>query len=287
MRQRHRVLSLESRVADLVAFVRSRGDVARVPALIEAGHSKYVVSRALDRGALVRVRRGWVALPGADPELVSAARVGVTISCISQARRLSLWVLREDRTHVAARPKGSIAPTSARVHWARPVVPRHPDQLTDSIENALALIASCQPFESALAVWESALRAGLVVRGSLERLDLGVSARRVLEVAAPWSDSGLETFVVARLRWMRLPIVPQAWIAGHRVDFLIGARLVLQVDGGHHVGAQRTSDIAHDAQLMLLGYHVMRVGYEQVVDRWHEVQDLVMRAVAQGLHLAR
>ncbi|HYP73948.1 MAG TPA: DUF559 domain-containing protein, partial [Microbacterium sp.] len=74
---------------------------------------------------------------------------------------------------------------------------------------------------------------------------------------------------------------------GHRVDFLIGARLILQIDGGTHVGAQRDSDIRHDAQLMLLGYHVIRVGYDQVVGRWHEVQDLIMRAVAQGLHLPR
>jgi very-short-patch-repair endonuclease len=79
--------------------------------------------------------------------------------------------------------------------------------------------------------------------------------------------------------------VPQAWIAGHRVDFLIGDRLVLQIDGSHHVGVQRTEDIEHDAQLMLLGYHVIRVGYAQIVDRWHVVQDLVVRAVAQGLHL--
>lgn len=38
---------------------------------------------------------------------------------------------------------------------------------------------------------------------------------------------------------------------------------------------------------MLLGYHVIRVDYRQVVDRWHTVQDVIMRAVAQGLHLAR
>ena len=102
----------------------------------------------------------------------------------------------------------------------------------------------------------------------------------------PWSDSGLESFVVPRLKWMRLPIRPQVWISGHRVDFLIGDRLVLHIDGGHHVGTQRETDIEHDAQLMLLGYHVIRVGYGQVVDRWHTVQDLIMRAVAQGLHRA-
>ena len=87
-------------------------------------------------------------------------------------------------------------------------------------------------------------------------------------------------------RDLKVPIIPQAWIAGHRVDFLIGDRLVLQIDGGHHVGAQREADIEHDAALMLLGYHVVRVDYRQIIDRWHTVQDMIARAVAQGLHLA-
>jgi very-short-patch-repair endonuclease len=260
--------------------------VAQVRGLRDAGHSAYVVNQALARDALVRVRRDWVALPAADPELVAAARVGVVLTCITQARRLGLWVLREDRPHVAAPPHGSIAETSAHVHWAAPVVPRHPERLVDSVENALALVAVCQPFESALAIWESALSKGLIDRGAVRRLDLPAAAHRLLDAAVPWSESGLESFVVPRLRWMRLAIVPQVWIAGHRVDFLIGERLVLQVDGGHHVGAQRSSDIALDARLMLLGYHVIRVGYEQVIERWEEVQDLVMRAVAQGLHRA-
>lgn len=73
---------------------------------------------------------------------------------------------------------------------------------------------------------------------------------------------------------------------GHRVDFLIGDRLVLQIDGGHHVGAQREADIAHDAVLRLHGYTVIRVGYAQVTERWPEVQDRILRAIAQGLHLA-
>jgi very-short-patch-repair endonuclease len=171
-------------------------------------------------------------------------------------------------------------------HWSKPLIPRDPDALVDPIENVLALVASCQPYESALAIWESALRAGLVSRPTMERYDLGPAARRLVRDASIFHDSGLETFVVPRLTWMRLSIVSQAWIAGHRVDFLIGDRLVLQIDGAHHVGAQRESDIEHDAQLMLLGYHVIRVGYTQVIDRWHTVQDLIMRAVAQGLHLA-
>ncbi|MDL5350364.1 DUF559 domain-containing protein [Microbacterium sp. zg-YB36] len=273
---------------ELITTVIALGGVARCTSLYAAGFSKYRIALAVAAGELVRVRRVWVATPDADPFLVAAARDGVVLTCVTQARRLGLWVLSDPVPHVAAKPHaGGIRVTKAHVHWAAPLLPRHPNALVDPMENVLALVAACVPFEQALAVWESALRRHTVERGALERLPLGGRARRLLTLANPFADSGLESFVLPRLRWLDLPIVPQAWIAGHRVDFLIGQRLVLQIDGGHHVGAQREADIAHDAELMLLGYHVIRVGYRDVVENWPRVQDLIQRAVAQGLHLAR
>lgn len=271
--------------------------MVRVRTLRRSGWSERAIRTAVERAEVERPRKGWVALPDADPHLVAAARAGVVISCVTEARRLGLWVLDVGgMPHVAAAPSsggvavGRSASTGRRlavVHWAQPVVPRHPDALTDSTENMLALVAECLPHEQALAVWESALDRRLVTLPELRRLPFRGRARGMLAVASPFSGSGLESFVPPRLAWLRLPIVPQAWIAGHRVDFLIGERLILQIDGGTHIGAQRDSDIRHDAALMLLGYHVIRVGYDQVVNRWHEVQHVVMTAVAQGLHLAR
>jgi very-short-patch-repair endonuclease len=272
---------------DVVSWVSGKGGVVRSSAARRAGYSERSIRRGLEDGLLVRPRGGWLALASADPELLAAARAGVILTCLTGAKKLGLWVLTADRPHVAAPAhSGAVSARGAHVHWARPLVPRPPGTLIDAIENVLVLVASCRPFEEALAVWESALRLGKVERAALAQLPLPSVARALLDAASSFSDSGLESFVVPRLRWLKLPIVPQAWIAGHRVDFLIGDRLILQIDGGHHVGAQREEDIAHDAQLMLLGYHVIRVGYWQVIDRWHEVQDVIMRAVAQGLHLA-
>ena len=164
-------------------------------------------------------------------------------------------------------------------------MPRPPDALADPSENVLAMVARCQRFEVALAMWESALNQHLITLEAMRRLPLPPAARALCAVATPWPDSGLETFMTSRLRWLRLRLLPQAWIAGRRVDLLIGDRLVVQVDGATHTGAQRDADNRHDAELALLGYHVIRVSYRQVVERWHEVQQLIMRAVAQGLHL--
>ncbi|MCJ1707508.1 endonuclease domain-containing protein [Microbacterium sp. VKM Ac-2923] len=275
--------------ADLTRAVATRaaelGGVVRATRLVSEGHTRYRISRAVDRGLVVRVRLNWIAVPSADPHLVAAARTGTMLSCVTAAERRGLWVAeRPERPHVAYPGRGRLEQTSAVVHWQRAIVPRHPDQLEDDIENILMTVAGCQPYESALAIWESALNKRLVDLDALRRLRWTGTARRLVEDVTPWSDSGLETFVPLRLRWMRLPIRAQIWIAGYRVDFLIGERLALQIDGGHHVGAQRTEDIRHDVELMLRGFHVIRVGYEQVVHRWPEVQAQIMRAVAQGLH---
>jgi len=280
--------SREHEIGWLCRAVAERSGVARVASLQREGHSRHRISAALASGTLRRVRRDWVALPTADPELVAAATHAVVLTCITQARRLGLWVRVEDRPHVAAaRHSGGGKPATACVHWAEPLGPRHPDALVDPVENVLALVAVCQSTEDALAVWESALRAELTTIDLLRRLPLTGRARALAEEAWAFADSGLETIFRTRLRWLRLRILTQTWIHGHRVDFLIGDRLVVQIDGATHTGAQRTSDIRHDADLALLGYHVIRVGYHQVMDDWPAVQELILRAVGAGLHRAR
>lgn len=209
------------------------------------------------------------------------------LSCVTLAARRGLWVTSATVPHVAA-PSGSGHAGAVRgvVHWSRPSFPRNPDSLEDSVENALLLVARCLPHEDALATWESALRQRKVDPAVLERVPLGPAARRLWEEAMPFADAGTETLFRTRLRWLEVPITPQVWIVDRPVDFLIGERLVVQIDGGHHVGAQRASDIAHDAELMLRGYHVIRISYDQLMNHWPEVQQRILTAVAQRLHRA-
>src|SRR5699024_3813832 len=117
--------------------------------------------------------------------------------------------------------------------------------------------------EQALAIWESALAKSLITTDTMRTLPLTPAGRRMLDDARPFADAGTESIICARLKWVKLPMQRQATILGHRVDLLIGRRLVIQVDGGHHVDLQRASDNAHDARLQLAGYHVIRVTYWQ------------------------
>ena len=273
---------------DVVDELRRRGGVARTRTLLDAGVSAHALRRAKEAGVVIRPRNGWVALPDADWLALAVVRRGLLLSCVSVAERRGLWVPERNQRHVVAPPHSSrfSVPEHAVVHWAKPVVPRQPDAVEDDIRNALVLVARCQPIETALIIWESALNKRLIDRASMARLELPTAARTVLERARPYADSGLETIIVHRLRWLGLAMLPQAWLYGHRVDLLIGERLVIQLDGATHTGAQRTSDIEHDALLTLHGFHVLRFSYEQVMDRWEQVQGLITEAVAQGLHRA-
>ncbi|CAG7616719.1 DUF559 domain-containing protein [Leucobacter soli] len=267
------------------ALSRTEG-VARSAELLRLGVRRVEVDRALGSGAAIRPRKGWLALADADPDLLGAARRGVVLSCITQAKRLGLWVLEEPTRHVAARtPTSRAEAPGCVIHWAKPTVPRMPWVLEDPIENVLGYVAVCQPYEAALAVWESALHQQLVAYDRLRALPYRSGAQTLLRASTPFSDSGLETLVVSRLRWLRIRVLAQAWVHGHRVDFLIGDRLILQLDGRDHVGRQRTEDNRLDSLLLLNGYSTIRVGYSQVLYDWPAVQHEILTAVAQGLHL--
>lgn len=263
------------------------GGIARTQSLLDRGCTDHAIRQGLRARTLVRPRRGWIAFANSPPELLHAAHHGVILTCLSQAKHLSLWSERGTEQHVAVSHRGiRVSGFSGVVHWHRPLVARAPGQLRDSIENTLQYVSACQPHHTALAVWESALRQRLIDYTALSELPLRGAARKLLRQCTPFADSGLETIFRTQLDWLPIPITPQVKLFGHRVDFLIGDRLVVQIDGGTHVGRQRTSDIRHDALLLEHGYRVLRFGYEQIMHRWPEVQRTVLQAIARGHHAA-
>lgn len=273
----------------LISAVRQAGGIARTPDLWQLGFSPRSIAAVVKSGGLLRPRRGWVTVADVDRDLLFALQRGVVLTCVTQAKRLGIWLTEEPNgLHVAVRAKGDHAEQRGvqKVHWSRPIMMRGPASTVDSVADVLNYVAQCVPFEHALATWESALNKGLIDLDLLRRLHLSRAAREVLAACTPYSDSGLETLFKTRLRWLRLPIRPQVWLHGHRVDFLIGNRLVVQIDGQQHQWAQRDSDNRHDAVLMARGFHVIRVTYAQIMFEWPMVQELVLAAIATNSHAA-
>ncbi|ASD21773.1 DNA helicase [Cryobacterium sp. LW097] len=275
---------------DLGIWLARHHGVAHSAQALRAGFTRYSIRQSIAGGECERIRRDWLALPTAPADLRAAAALGGRVACLSVAWQLELWHLSDGMNHVSM-PRNTAVPASEtlRVHWSIGPVPVARFALVEPIENALVHIAECQPFENALVVWDSALNKKLVTQASLARLHLrSAAARAVREVASGLADSGLETLPVSRLAAIGIRVSQQVMLAGHRVDGLIGQRLVLQSDGFsfHSTAEQRRADIAHDRRLVLLGFTVLRYDYRQILFDWPRVEAEILHAMAQGLHLA-
>lgn len=278
---------------DLAEWLANRDGIGHRDAARLAGFGQREQARRIASGELRVVRRSWLALPTADPELVGAATAGARLTCLSLARRRGWWIPEGfvfDR-HLSVKPHGRSPSVEERtvIHWSQSIAPASPFTLVESIEDTLGHIAACVSEEAALIIWESAIRAENISVDALRNVRWkSRAARRCAEEVDGLSDSGLETIAVTRLSRWGIPIRQQAVLARKPVDLLIGERLVVQIDGfAHHSSsAQRSRDLAHDAELRLRGYTVLRFTYSQVVHEWPAVERTIARAIAAGAHLA-
>jgi very-short-patch-repair endonuclease len=293
-RARHDRTMLRVPLPDLVGRL---GGIVHRRVLYEAGATREAVRASLRRGQLVSVRRDWVATPACSPALRRAVQIGGRLTCLSAAAHLELWTIDDGRFHVAAPPTASRlalppaisgAPRLEVVHWSAPPVKVTTRIAIDPIENALVAVARCQPHESAVATIDSALNKKLVRRSQLLRLATKIGGRFAAAVAESdaRADSGIETLPRLRLARRGVEMVPQVEVDGHKVDGLIGERLVLQFDGDpfHSTKEQRQRDREEDARLVLQGFSVLRYGYADVFERWHRTEEQILSAMAQGLH---
>ena len=244
---------------DIAGFVTGAGGIAHRQRVLDAGASAAAIRSAVASGAVRRVRRYWVATTAASPDLCAAAEATGRLACVSAARHRGWWMPPDApgglHLHVG---RGSRSPRGeVTAHWRAPLVPVSAFDLVESVVDTLRHVADCLPRETALVLWESAVRTHRIPLGELNRVRWhSATAAELCAIATGSSGSGIETIFVHRLRPWGLEIRQQVPLAGHDVDTLIGERLVVQLDGFafHSSSAERTRDLAHDRALMALGY---------------------------------
>jgi very-short-patch-repair endonuclease len=277
------------------------GGVASCDALREAGVFTAAIDRAVRAGGLVRVRKGWVALPSAPPDLVGAVRVGGRLSCVSVLEQHAIWCAGDRRLHVRVAPtSGHLAapfdrsvPLDARRHRVtmhRRALAPLPAGAADDPATALLFSITCQPRLDAIVSLDSALNQRLLsmadITDLLGRLPAKYGAYR--ELLDPRAQSGLETKARLRLRRYRIPLRSQVAIDGvGRVDLLIGDRLVLEVDGRrwHSSPEAFDEDRRRDLELVRGGYLVIRLSYSQVMYSWEAAETVILDLVRRDEHL--
>lgn len=284
-----------STLTDLRVLAAERGGIIPTYRLRGAGYGPYLISELRRRGTLLRVRQGWYALQGTPEEAMRAARVGGQLTCHDALRRHGVWVIPDARLHVAL-PAHAVRPrdpddhrrrrdptsTALALHWrgTSAIV----DRPIASVADALADLESCGPFESFAVALDSALHLSLVAA------EHELAQRHAATGVIGLCESGIETLFWLRLPALRRRIRRQVLIPGvGRVDFLIGSRLVVEVDGSEYHTSPNAfeRDRARDAHLARLGYRVVRFSYRQIMHEWGTVAATISVLVAQGEHRAR
>jgi very-short-patch-repair endonuclease len=284
---------------DLRDDIRDLGGLAPAFVLLRRGWSYNALSHAARHGWVLRVRQGWYALPWVDGVLAAAWRVGGLLTCASAARTFGMWAPPDARLHVAADPRHGRMRTAdnmrkrlaehpdphVHVHWRRHTAA---DAFRVGPVACLVDLASCFPPEWVLGALDSAIRFNLVRRHQLVELGrlLPQRARWILDAADLRSGSFPESVLRGLLIQAGIGFRIQEWIDDMRVDFLLGDRLVIEVDGrefhGDHLGFE--NDRTRDAKLSALGYRVLRFSYAQVVHRPDEVMTSIRAALARNDH---
>lgn len=255
---------------DAVTAVESCGGAARSARLLHLVPRRRLAA-AVSAGELLRPRPGLYVLPGCPPDVLAAAALSGIRSCHSAASALGLDVIGAPR-----RPHVTVARGSSTT-WPGTVVHRRDvveiDGCTDPLTTVLDCL-TCLPRRFALVPLDCALRRGRI---TLEDLDIAAKSmnrndprRSLLGLADPLCDSALETVARVDLHDEGFEFRTQRVTepAG-RVDFRIGRRLIMEVDGYefHSGRVPFEEDRRRDAELTRQGYVVLRFSYDQIVHR--------------------
>ncbi|WP_162253795.1 endonuclease domain-containing protein [Yonghaparkia sp. Soil809] len=281
-------------MVDIHHAVRHFGGLISTSELETIGVTRGRLAGLVSRRALVRVRRGWFSAPDIAADAVRAARVGGTITCAQSLRAHGYWAVPDGSLHVLV-PRNAARLRSAgdarrayepgtpglRVHWMSPG--SHRNRLVADPVDAIATLRFCAPRELYLASLESVLH-----RSPGLRQDLVAAGHRIVpDLVDGTCESGTETLFRLRMHGRLPSLRPQVRIPGvGSVDFLIGERLVIEIDGAsfHDTESTFENDRRRDAELSRRGFRVLRFSYRQVMEHWSIVEAAVLAALQRGDH---
>lgn len=290
------------RSAAVVEVVAAAGGVCPVAKLRVSGVSREHIAEAIASRRVSRVRRGWIATPGANPEAVRAVRVGGFATAATVVRMHGIPVPDDDLLHVRVARGASrlrapdLASSGLRAldrdhdrvclhHRSDPVAVA----AVDPLPLALAELLNCASPETAITVLDAALSSGRLSMPELDEVRAlsAPSRHRTIESSDAGSESIIETKVRMLLRSRRIRFRSQAPIADvGRVDLLVGDRLVIEVDGSRfHAGDDEfESDRRRDFELAIRGYLVVRLSYRMVMEHWEATSAQLLGIIARGEH---
>ncbi len=280
---------------DVIGVMLERGGVTGRADLVRAGADDWTIRSLVARGVLIRLRRGWFALPGAEPALARAAEFGAAVACVSALARAGVWLPPGETRRLHVRPNGygrrTESPRDVRFCSLPGDRATSHDRLVDAVPDAVIAAARCQRGPDLVAVLDSVLHRRLLGPGELAEIlrDQPRRVQRALAAVDGSAESGSETRVRLYLRARRLRYRTQVFIPGvGTVDLLVGRRLVVEADSQtHHGGESIDDDRDRDLELHRLGFIPFRASYRQIHYAFHRVAAALEAIISSGMHLGR
>lgn len=280
-------------MSSLRETIRRHGGVAATHELRAAGFTRERLRLATREREIRRIRQGWYIDPDTPEAIADCLRVGGRATCVTAAEQLGLWLPVRPSTVRAAvrrnacqlRDPGDYRQrfpdhSTAVVHWTD--IDRNGPRMFVEIEALLREIALCQGAETAFVVAEAAFAKSLLTRAAWERVcdALPVALAAAIRRADAGSGSVTESVFMHRAPVFGVRVRRQVTIGPDRVDFLLGDRLIIEIDSKEF--HERERDYARDARLGARGYRVLRFTYRQVMHDWPAVEAAILAAIARG-----
>jgi very-short-patch-repair endonuclease len=285
---------------DLVSHVTVLGGAGSRAAIVERC-GRAAVDKALRDGVLVRVARGRYALATAGSAVHAAATLGGVLSMRSAAQRHGWGQKRVPELPDVTFPRTHHLPPSARrlvvPHWSDIA----PEDIVDGVTGVRRTLVDCMrilPFDEALPIVESALRAGDVTRPQLRAIAAAMRGRgraRAMALAAMASakpanpyESTLRAYAstIPGLQVEpQLPIRVSPTRVFHPDLADQELRIVVEAESfaWHGETAALTRDCARYNAFTVAGWIVVRFSWYQVMYQ----REYVLQVLQDVVHVAR
>lgn len=243
--------------------------------LRSTGWSSGRITRAVRSGELLRCRNGVYLPAHADGDVVTAARLGGRLACVSELRRLGVFVLEDSGLHMHLEARGSRTRTpgaGVRRHRDRLMRGPHPRSCTVERIDAVRQAVRCQAPRAAVATLDSALHLGVIGPDDVDEVFRRLPKRfRVLRrLVDARAESGPESLMRLILRSLGARFEVQVVIGGvGRVDFVVDGWLIIECDSAEFHGdwQDRRRDLRRDQAAAAQGYVTYRAIAEDLL--WH------------------
>jgi len=261
-------------------------------------HSRRTIERTVREGSVAKVGRNRYTATGTVEAMQHALRLGGHLSHLSAALHHG-WKVKTvpELTWVTIpRRRGTLRADTSGVHLHRSDVPSARERVTDPLRTVLDC-ARVLPFDEALTVADSALRAGDVERDELQAAAAravgpgAVQVRRVARHASAKAANPLESVLRALTIEVGLDLTPQLEVveAGLYARVDLGSeelRLILEAEGYETHGSRKglRRDCCRHTEFAVFGWTSLRYAYEDVMfeQEWVRWSLLAWAAMAGG-----